>query len=171
MAVPAGHIVFVGLMGTGKTAVAGILARRLGRSMSDSDRWIRAQTSTSTAALEEATGTAELHRWEARHLIEHLVAPEPMVIASAASVVDDERCLQALRAGGWVVWLTASPQLLAGRTAGTGRPGAAASASYQQQLVERGPRYESVADLTVDTSGRTADDTAAIILRALGPAR
>jgi len=168
MAVPAGHIVLVGLMGTGKTTVAGILAQRLGRSMSDSDRWIRAHTDMSTADLEDATGTAELHRWEARHLIEHLAAPEPIVIASAASVVDDSRCRRALRDGPWVVWLTATPEVLASRTAGTERPGSPLVASYQDQLARRGPHYASVADLAVDTSEGTADDTAAIILGAFG---
>jgi shikimate kinase len=107
------HVVLVGLMGSGKTTVGAIVARRLGLPFRDGDALLRAVTGHTAAALRDREGSEALHRAEARVLREALASNAPAVIAAAAAVVDDPACRAALRAPGVAVaWLRADPAVL-----------------------------------------------------------
>src|ERR671911_539129 len=106
------HVVLVGGMAVGKTTVGWRVAVSLRRPLRDSDIDLEAARGTSGRELAERDGTAALHRWEADHLLRALASPEPQVVAAAASVVDDDRCLHALAAP-FVAWLRApAPMVL-----------------------------------------------------------
>lgn len=166
------HCVMVGLMGVGKSTVGAALAARLGWSFHDSDTDILAETGLTVRELRDRDGVDSMHEREARQLLDGLAAAESSVIAAAASVADVEACLVALRSPDvFVVWLQATPELLADRfeSADAHRPayGDSTEAFLARQLAARGSALASVADLAVDVTDRTPDELAEVVLEAL----
>jgi shikimate kinase len=158
---PTDHIVLVGPMGVGKTTVGSLVARRLDRPLRDSD--VDFRTSHRNAReLAAGQGVEALHRLEADLLLDALSSPTPLVIAAAASVVDDQRCVEALRAP-FVVWLWAPPATLVPRLAsGDHRRdlGPDPAAALERLSEQRDTGYRAVADASLDVSGRAPDDLA-----------
>jgi shikimate kinase len=166
------HCVMVGLMGVGKSTVGAAVAERLGWRFRDSDADIRAETGLTVRELRDRDGVDSMHAREARQLLDGLAALEPSVIAAAASVADVPECLDALRSPDvFVIWLQASPELLAERFASSDdhRPayGDSTEGFLARQLATRGAALGSVADLSIDVAERTSDEVATIALDGL----
>jgi shikimate kinase len=156
-------------MAVGKTTVGRRVAVRLGRSLRDSDIDLEVARGTSGRELAERDGTAALHRWEADHLLGALASPEPVVVAAAASVVDDDRCLRALSAP-FVAWLRAPPRTVVARLSGDERRrrlGADPVAAVGALADHRAHRYARVANVTIDVAEVSPDAVAGIIVDAL----
>jgi shikimate kinase len=166
------HLVLVGLMGSGKTAVGAIVATRLGRPLRDSDADIEAREGRTVRELRDDAGTHALHALEARHLLDALAGPGPDVICAAASTIDDPRCRDALRGSSvLVVWLTASPETAATRFDDQGhrpRYGPDPEAFLARQAEERQPLFRSVSAAELATDGVTPDDLAGRVLELAG---
>jgi shikimate kinase len=147
-------VVVTGLMGAGKTTVGRAIAARLGVPFSDSDAWLVALTGRTARELDAEAGTTGLHEFEAAHLLAALEEPGRTVIAAAASIVEDPRCVAALEAPDvLVVLLRASAETLVGRFAREAhRPlhGTDPGSMFQAQLERRGPVLERLADIAVD---------------------
>lgn len=164
-------------MAVGKTTVGRRLAERLDRPFRDSDADLEADQGQSSGAMATAGGLDALHDLEAEHLLRALAESPPSVIAAAASVIDDDRCLASLHPPA-VVWLRAPAQVLAARTvsrlaAGVERRSLADDPveAIQRLAARRDGRYRLVADLIVDVEGRSSDDVTAIIVGWLGGGR
>ena len=162
----------VGLMGVGKSTVGAALAARLGWAFRDSDTDIQTATGLTVRELRDRDGVDPMHEREAQHLLEAVAAEAPSVIAAAASIADVEDCLVALRAPDvFVVWLQATPELLADRFESSDghRPayGDSTEEFLGHQLAARGTALASVADLAVDVTGRTPDELADVVLETL----
>src|SRR4030095_2586248 len=108
------HVVVVGSMAVGKSTVGRALAARLRRPFRDSDEDLEAARGVTGRELAQREGVDALHRWEAKHLQAALAGTQPAVVAAAASVVDDDASLAALREP-FVVWLRAPAAVLAQR--------------------------------------------------------
>jgi shikimate kinase len=165
---PANHVVLIGPMGVGKTTVGGLVAARLGRPLKDSDIDLQA-LGRNARDIAQRHGVEVLHRAEADHLLGTLTEETPLVIAAAASVVEDDRCVRALQPA-MVVWLWAPPEVLVSRLKSGGHrrdlghdPLVALTALAQR----RDPLYRRVADATVDVSRLTPDQTAEAVLSRL----
>ncbi|WP_229803639.1 shikimate kinase [Planobispora rosea] len=169
--IPDRPIVVTGLMGSGKTSVARILAAELGRELRDSDPDISARYDGATAAeTAAAVGAEELHRREAEHLAWALAQRPAPVIAAAASVVDGPDCRAVLKAA-TVVWLDAPPATLAERMlSGAHRPHFEPDleAMLTKQRARRGPLFTEVADLIFDVSALSPEEVASRVLASLG---
>lgn len=153
------HVVVLGPMAVGKTTVATALAVRLGRPLHDSDAELAAARGISGRELAARDGVPALHRWEAEHLLRSLASAVPVVVAAAASVVDDERCRAALGRA-LVVLLTAPPEVLAARMASQAGEwrrslGPDPVAGVAELARRRTGAFAAVADVVVDTAGRT----------------
>ncbi len=166
------HVVLLGLMGAGKTTVGRELSARLGWPVRDSDADILAATGRTARQIDEQSGTVELHRLEARHLIDATAAPEPSVICAAASAIDDGAARTALGvAGVAVVWLRADPATLARRAGGSDHRrtlGADSARALAEQAAARYPRFLALEPFVVDVDDRPVDEVIAMIATHLG---
>jgi shikimate kinase len=168
---PIRHLAVVGLMGTGKTTVGRILARRLGWPMRDSDEEIEALTGKTVREHREVLGTDGMHDLEARALLHALGGEGPDVVGAAASTVDREDCRNALRGiGVAVVWLTASPAVAAQRfLSSSHRPwyGDDPATFLARQAREREPQFRALDAVQIDTDERDPEAVAEAALAAL----
>lgn len=149
-----GHVVLVGLMGTGKTTVGRRLARALHRPFVDADEHAEETRGRSIADIFATDGEAAFRSLEASVLTALLARSEPTVVAAGGGVVvtaaNRERLLDP---NVTVVWLRASPKFLASRAlAKPHRPLLQGDASIVLHRLhdEREPLYAEVADITVD---------------------
>ncbi|MGZ4730387.1 MAG: shikimate kinase [Acidimicrobiales bacterium] len=156
-----GHVVLVGMMGSGKTTVGRLLAERLGRPFFDSDEMVEARTGHTVAELFEASGESGFRAEEAAALADGLADPTPSVIAAAGGTVLDPTNRRLIRQAGaddgLVVWLHTDVAVLAERVvSGTHRPLLADDprADLERLAAQREPLYAEVADLRLES-----DDT------------
>ena len=172
-----GPVVILGMMASGKSTVGSRLARRLGRRLLDSDEQIEAATGRKARAIEASEGLGAVHALETAMLEAGVRAPRPAVVTAAASVVDDPKTADLLKAA-FVVWLRIRPETILARMAGDPdnrhRPslGAGSDAELLTQLREldqrRAPSYESCANLVLDVDALDPDDAVESILSACG---
>lgn len=166
------HIVVVGLMGAGKSQVGRRLAARLGRPWRDSDRDIEARTGMTVRELRDRDGVDSMHALEAQHLLDALADPEPSVISAAASTVEVPESREALRAPEvGVVWLRASPEILARRFASADkhRPefGDSPLSFLREQAARRNPLFASLDPIIIDVDAIRPGAAVAQALEAL----
>jgi shikimate kinase len=169
---PVRHVVLVGLMGSGKTTVGSRLATALEWPWHDSDAEIEAATGLTVRELRDRDGVDAMHGLEAAHLLHALVEPGQSVIGAAASVVDSESCRAALSAPDLaIIWLRASPDVLAGRfPAEPHRPmfGSSPRDFLEQQANRREPLIGELDPIVIDVDEIGPDEAVARVLDTLG---
>ena len=150
-----GHVVLVGLMGSGKSTAGRRVAARLDREFIDADRALESITDRTISEIFETDGEAGFRAIETDVLEELLEHHTPSVIATGGGVVLAEANRRILRDSTvTVVWLDGSPEFLASRVEGKpGRPLLAgdepAAAVLARLREERAPLYAEVADIVV----------------------
>lgn len=169
MIAPDQHLVLVGMMGSGKSTVARVMAERLHRVVLDSDDMIERRTGRTVRDIFATDGEAVFRSIETEVLHEALQSTEPCIIAAAGGVVLSEANRAALRSSGArVVWLCADPATLVDRVRGAGhRPllDADPAGTLQRMFTEREHLYREVADAIVLVDGRSVADVVEAILR------
>lgn len=162
-----GHVVLVGLMGSGKTTVGAALAAALGVPHRDSDLDIQHETGLRGRDIAARDGIDALHAMEARHLLGALSQPGMTVVSAAASSLDDPACRASLGAKAHlVVWLRADPASLAARLHHDDhRPdlGPDLDDVITGQATQRDAALHEVADLTLDATQPPATLVATIV--------
>jgi shikimate kinase len=162
------HVVLVGLMGSGKTTIGRMLARRLAIPFRDSDAGIEARTGRTVRDLQLELGDDAMHRIEADELVAALDGAVASVIAAAASTIESAACRTALAGPDVaVVWLRGSVEVLARRFGSSRhRPsfGADVAGFLREQARRREPLFELVALLTVDIDDMTPNGVVEAIL-------
>jgi shikimate kinase len=140
-------------MGSGKTTVGALLARRLDRPFRDGDVRLEAMTGKTAAQLAAERGGDVLHHLEVEVLARGLGERPAPVIAAAAAVVLDPR-VPSLLGGAWSVWLRTDVSELVARLAGVEdhRPLARGDllATLREMARIRDPLYARIADLSLD---------------------
>ena len=165
-------IALVGLMGAGKSTVAGILADRLGGKAVDLDAVLEAEAGCSVAEIFRREGEAGFRRREAARLTELLAAP-PTVLACGGGAVIDPECRATLKQSCRVVWLEVSPEEVVRRVGefADRRPLLEGGAPGLEALLRRrAPIYRDAAELRIVTDGRTPDQVAQAVLEGLAGA-
>lgn len=149
-----GNIALIGFMGTGKSELGRLLARRLGMEFVDCDALIEQRTGRSIADLFERSGEERFRRLE-RQEIARVSRRWGLVVATGGGAPKDPENMTALKRAGIVICLTASPEAIWERTRRAGeRPLLAVPdprARISELLAERRACYAQ-ADRSLDTS-------------------
>ncbi len=165
-------VALVGFMGAGKSVVGRELAARLGLPFLDTDAAIVAVAGP-IASIFEARGESGFRALEAEVVVRELeaLARVPKVLALGGGAVLSEDVRRALGRSAYVVWLTATPDVLWARVAAEGsRPLATDQESFVALLAAREPLYREAATFVVDTSGRPPAAVADAVLAELAAA-
>ncbi|MBI3411456.1 MAG: shikimate kinase [Planctomycetes bacterium] len=148
------RLFLIGYRGAGKTAVAPLVAKKLGWSWCDADQVFEESCGTTINDIFRTDGEARFREIESQ-VLDDLCKLERQVIATGGGVVLRPENRKSLRAGR-VVWLMADAETLRQRTeqdAATHRPNLAQGGldEIEEMLRIRTPLYAECAELTVDT--------------------
>lgn len=163
------NLVLIGFMGTGKSTVGKVLAKKLGRALVDIDQRIEESQKRRIADIFEKEGEPAFRRLEKQAIREAASGREQVITTGGGAVLDAEN-LSALKAGGVLVLLEASPETIHRRVKDTRHRPLLKSddglGEIGRLLKERRPHYEK-ADLRFNTDGKTAAQVADEILAVL----
>ena len=164
-------VVLTGLRGAGKSTVGPQLARELDLPFVELDSRIQSSAGLPLPQIFELHGESYYRRLEREAVEEILGGGEPAVVATAGGVVNEPATWERLCDEARVVWLRARPEEHWSRVVAQGdrRPMAdnpAAMDQLREMLRSREATYRQ-AWLTVDTSGKPADEVAREISEAL----
>jgi shikimate kinase len=159
-------IFLVGYRGTGKTTVARLVARRLGRESIDADKEIERRAGKLIAAVFAEDGEPAFREIEAAVVAD--LARTGLVISTGGGAVLREANRAVMQAAGPIVWLTASVDTIAKRIAADAatarlRPNLTAvggRAEIETVLANRTPIYHACATFVVDTEGKSPAEVA-----------
>ena len=148
-------IFLIGMMGSGKSTIGRALARELGLKFVDCDRELEARSGVSITTMFEVEGELSFREREAA-LIDELTQRDRIVLATGGGAVLRESSRAALRGRGLVIYLRASVDELARRTArDRARPLLQTEdrrARLTQLLEQREPLYSATAHAVFHSS-------------------
>ena len=170
------NLVLIGFSGTGKSTVGRLVAARLGWDFVDVDERIVRHFGKPIAAVFGEAGEAAFRTVE-RTAVEQACAGRHQVISLGAGAVVDPTTRQSVRAGNRIARLEACPETILARLRSNPgaeeRPMLAAAdplARIRDLLAARAEAY-AIADIAVDTEGRTPEEIADEIARRLATSR
>ena len=105
------NLIFVGLMGAGKSAIGRLVAQQLSLQFIDTDAEIERVSRLSISELFATYGEAEFRALEAR-VMERLLKASPRVISTGGGAFINEQTRWHIKTGGLSVWLRADLDLL-----------------------------------------------------------
>jgi shikimate kinase len=149
------NLILVGFMGTGKSSIGRQVARRLGFQFLDTDQLIVEREGRAITQIFERLGEAAFRALETRTLesLEHL---NRCVIATGGGIVVKPENRRILRRLGFVVGLTAAPEVVYERVSRNDkRPllhNPDPRGTVERLLGERAEAYADAAQFTLDTS-------------------
>ncbi|MER9843865.1 shikimate kinase [Mesorhizobium australicum] len=162
-------IVFVGLMGAGKTAIGRKVATMLSLPFIDSDQEIESVSRMSVPELFERYGETEFRALEQRVIL-RVLENGPQVLSTGGGAFMNAQTREAIAAHGVSVWLKAELDLLMDRVSKKqNRPllkSADPRAVLERLMAERYPVY-ATSDVTVPTRDDRKEVIAAEVIEAL----
>ena len=161
------RVVLVGPMGAGKTTVGGLLADGWGVDLRDTDQDIEQAEGRSVSDIFVDSGEQYFREREHAAVLAAL-SEHTGVLALGGGAVLDERTRMALE-GHFVVFLSVGLSDAVKRVGlGHGRPLLLGNVRSRVKVLldERTPIYREVADVVVETDGRTAPEVADEVRRA-----
>jgi shikimate kinase len=170
------RVALIGLPGAGKSAVAPILARRLGCPGADLDREVERRAGRAVGAIFEDEGEERFRDLESLALAEALGGGGSLVLACGGGILGRAANRDLLKSRARVVWLSVDPGEAAKRLRTSGaeeRPllsGSAPAERLRALLELRRAAYAAAADATVDTDGLDPEEVAdSVLARLRGP--
>ncbi len=162
----------VGMMGVGKSTVARLLARRMGRPFFDTDQVVEERAGRSVAEIFAEEGEAGFRQRESAAI--DSLAGAPVIAALGGGAIAQPGMAARLEQSGTVVALRASAETLLARIGDpesrpllAGLEATERLARIESLLAERAPHYER-ARHSVDTDGLSPECVAERVLDALG---
>jgi shikimate kinase len=169
MPIPRDNIILIGFMGSGKSSVGRMLARRLRFQFLDTDQLVEDRARMAIKDIFAGPGgEAAFRDRETAALESLLVSTHRNVIATGGGIVTQPRNIPLLRQLGWVVLLQADPDELFKRVARNhDRPLLRVKdprAKVHEMLAIRQPLYEQAAQFVVDSTGMRREDVTECIV-------
>jgi shikimate kinase len=150
------NIFLVGMPGAGKTTVGRQLARRLQRNFIDADHEIEARTGVRIPLIFDIEGELGFRDREAKVIAEFATRKDLVVATGGGAVLRPEN-RAAMRQGGTVIYLNATPELLYERTKlDPNRPLLQVDdprRKLDELFAQRDPLDRDVADIVVNSLG------------------
>ncbi len=164
------NIILIGPMGSGKSTIGNIIAKRLHREFQDSDHFIEKRTGVDIARIFDIEGEQGFRDRESNALSELLRQNNRVIATGGGSVLRQEN-QQLLKQKGYIVFLDTSVNQQLRRLARdkkrpllqTENPRARLETLFE----ERRPIYLDLADLAIKTDKRVARRLAADIINQL----
>ena len=167
------NIILTGFMGTGKSAVGQILAKKTGLAFVDSDDLIVKAAGKSINSIFEEDGEGVFRQIEAK-VISEVCKNKGQVISTGGGAVTIEDNLRIMKDSGLLVALTATPDVILSRIEKEGhRPLLKKDNSRQkiEELVLKREEFYKKADFTIDTTDISPDAVAEKIVKLKLPDR
>jgi shikimate kinase len=160
-------VVLIGMMGAGKSSVGRCLERRTGLCRFDTDEIVSTRFGKPIADIFSSLGEEEFRAAESE-VLAALSPTQPAIIVTGGGIVLRQKNIQHLRRLGTVVWLDANKDTLFERATRRGnRPllkTADPRGTFLRIVDERAPLYASASDVRIDTTDRSHEDVADLIL-------
>lgn len=159
------NIILIGMMGTGKSTVAEMLANELGYQLVDLDAEVEKEEGCTIPEMFADKGEVYFRDAESR-VLRNVLASESQVIATGGGIVLRQDNCDEMSGQGWVVALTADPEAIVERIGGSDhRPLLAGNAEERIRTImqERKDAY-LFAHHTVDTTELSAAEVTRLIL-------
>jgi len=164
------NIILVGPMGSGKSTIGSVIAKKLNREFQDSDHYIEEKTGVDIARIFDIEGEQGFRDRETNALNE-LLSRDNCVIATGGGSVMREENQNLLRARGYIIFLDTSINQQMQRLRRDKKRPLLQTENPRERLEEllevRRPIYLDLADLAVKTDRRLARKLAADIINKL----
>ncbi len=166
-------VVLIGPPGAGKSTVGALVAERLAADFVDTDALVAERAGSTISEVFIEHGEAHFRALEAAAVVEALSGTDGVVAlgGGAPMTASVDEALTGLGQRARIVFLDVGIADAAGRVGfDTSRPLLAVNprATWIRLMGQRRPTYERLADIIVDTAGRTADAVAAEVVAGLG---
>jgi shikimate kinase len=150
------NIVLIGYRGTGKSTVAKILGKRLGRKVMSTDAEIVKEAGQSIPQIVEQFGWEHFRELETQ-MCRKLQGQANVVLDCGGGLILKEENVKILKVHGTFFWLTADvPTIVKRISGGTQRPSLSGTKSFVEEiediLKERTPKYQAAADHIISTN-------------------
>jgi shikimate kinase len=164
---PHHNIILIGFMGSGKTSIGRLVATNLGFQFVDTDAVVVERAGMQVPEIFERHGEAWFRDQETSTL-ESMAILNRSVISTGGGIVLREENRAILQSLGFVVWLTASEDVIFERVARNKRRPLLQTAdprkTVRELLAERLELYQSVSRFTLDTSALSHEKAAKAVI-------
>ena len=154
------NIILIGFMGTGKSVVGKLLAKKLNRDFLESDDMIEAKENTTIKDIFEKKSEPYFRSIE-KEAIKEAAKRENVVISAGGGAIIDEDNFNNLKNSGIIICLKASPETILNRTKDLKtRPllNVPDPKKRIEDLLAKRESYYNKADYIVDTDNLSVDD-------------
>jgi shikimate kinase len=168
------NLFLIGYRCTGKTTIAQAVAEAIDWSFVDADTRLVSKCGKPIKDI-VATGGWEAFRRMERSNLKQICTEDRQVVATGGGVVLDADNVAAMRAGGMVIWLSATAEtirkrMLQDKTTRNYRPALTDKGRMQEiedMLLKRNPYYESACDFCIHTDDVPVSEISKIIIEKL----
>src|SRR3989344_8350096 len=156
------NIALIGFRGTGKSTIGKKLAKRLSMEFVDLDKQISKRASMSVSEIFAKKGEAKFRELESK-IVEEFCAKDNFCIACGGGVILDTQNVENLKGSAKIVLLQSDAKTIYKRIKNDqNRPALTQKGKFEEivELLEkRKSLYENAADIKLDTSTDTAEET------------
>jgi shikimate kinase len=160
------NIVLVGFMGTGKSAVGKLLAKKLNMDFLESDEMIETREKMSVKDIFEKKGEPYFRLVE-KEVVKEASSRKNLVISAGGGAIVDEANLKTLKNSGIIICLKASPEIILKRTKDLKtRPLLNVPDPKKQieDLLKKREPYYNKADYSIETDNLSVDEVVAKVM-------
>lgn len=164
------NIIFIGLMGSGKTSIGKHLSKTLGKKFIDTDHAIEMKTGVNVATIFELEGEKGF-RFREKNFLMELKSYQNLIIATGGGIILSLTNKKLLSNLGKIFYLKSNPRELALRLKGDKSRPLLQNVNMEETLCalfeERDPIYNDIADYIIETKGKRLSDVSKEILEIL----